>query len=51
VEIDMQGQIKQGIVIEEGKVRAALRHRSLVAGDLKRWMIMIPLLTKTWQPE
>ena len=37
-------QIKQGIVIEEGKVWAALRHGFLVAGNLKVWMIMIPLL-------
>lgn len=39
-------QIKQGIVIEEGKVWAALRHRLPVAGSLKVWMIMIPLLRK-----
>ena len=37
-------QIKQGIVIEEGKVWAALRHGFPVAGNLKVWMIMIPLL-------
>ena len=37
-------QIKQGIVIEEGKVWAALRHGLPVAGNPKVWMIMIPLL-------
>ena len=39
-------RIKQGIVVEEGKIWAAFLHRLSVAGSLKTWMVMIPLLNR-----